>query len=410
MKVIVKPFFLLCIAFFSNTSGATDLMNISDFPDWFTEGLARETNIKKSSTLKIKELEVNSKVLGKYTLAEKSDNFWYYTIDINTASPAECYVFTDYDGPASSLHSILEHSLTSVETLNDKKLSSKSTFSLNTGIVKDSPYLSLDIMYLLGEGEQRTTGILKGLVSESNDVLRMCIHNEIGYRESFFKVFESFVDAMNSQTPTSFFEATYALLVNNIPMGYMQEIYSVDADGDIETKNRTSLLVPVDASSISRNDTSGLSWSKPDGSLINATEYTIENGNMSSQFSLQYADDAWQVEGQLQGKTITKTLEHDGWFLSGFGSYLALAELKGGDDTSANYHMWAPTADPTSALPVTLRQLNDNPEANFEVDMGPIVMQFLANKDNVFQKGTIQQGPITMKMSLLHSKGQPTLP
>jgi hypothetical protein len=41
--------------------------------------------------------------------------------------------------------------------------------------------------------------------------------------------------------------------------------------------------------------------------------------------------------------------------------------------------------------------------------MGAIVMKFLADEKGVFQKGTIAQGPILMKVELIYSQGVPSL-
>jgi hypothetical protein len=193
-------------------------------------------------------------------------------------------------------------------------------------------------------------------------------------------------------------------------MGFIQESYAKDADGDVAIENYSALMIPVDQSSVSRTDSLSISYSSPEGSLINAYEYTIENGVMASEFNLGYQDEQWQVAGQMQGKEVTASLEHDGWLLTGFGSYLVLENLRNSEEVSGDYHMWAPSADPTSALPVTLKKLEDNPEANFEIDMGMLKMKFLADDKNIFRQGTMLQGPISMNMELIHVEGEPKLP
>jgi hypothetical protein len=411
LKIITCLIFSSILSFsLSFGANAADLINIKDFPDWFQEAMTRESELKEMSNLEIKQYNVNSEVKGEFTLASDSDGVRYYTIDIGSASPIQCYVFTDFDGPANSLYSVVEYSLSSAETLNKKSLTGKSNYSLNSGVIENTPYLSLDILYNLGEGKETVSGILKGMSAQTNQSLQLCIHNEVGYRQTFFNVFESFVQAfLDNQTNPNFFEALYQLTINEVPMGYMRERYAKDADGDIGITNNSAILIPVDASSIARNDTVSTSWSRPDGSLINASEYTLKNGVKNSQFWLEDKDGVWHVKGELQGKPIQTTLEHSGWLLSGFGSYLELDILRKSEDNSDKFHMWAPSADPTSALPVVLSKLNDDTNANFEIDMGAIVMKFLADEKGVFQKGTIAQGPILMKVELIYSQGEPSL-
>jgi len=402
---------LILASFLSFTANAADLMNIKDFPEWFQDGMARESKLKKTSKLKIKQFAVNAKVKGKFKLIDESDGTWVYHIDIGSSSPAECYVFTEFDGPANSLYSVIEYGLSGVETLNNKKLSGQSNYSIDSGVIGSTPYLSLDILYNLGEGKEVVAGVLKGLSAKTGQSLQLCIHNEIGYRQTFFNVFESFVQAFSgNENNPNFFEALYRVTINEVPMGYVQESYAKDEEGDIGIVNNSALLIPVDASSVSRTDSEATSWSSPDGSIINASEYTIGNGVLNSQFSLVHQDDAWQVEGVLQGKEIKTKLEHSGWLLSGFGSYTELENLRKSENNSGEFHMWAPSADPTSALPVVLSKLSDNPNANFEIDMGALVMKFLADDKGIFRKGTIAQGPMLMKMELIYFKGDPSLP
>jgi hypothetical protein len=402
---------LLFSSTLSFTANAVDLLNVKDFPSWFQEAMVRESELKETSTLKLEQFNVDSNVKGKYKLIDDSDGTWVYNVDIGTASPVECYVFSDFDGPATSLYSVMEYALSGAETLNKKSLSGKFNYSIDSGVIDNTPYLSLDTLYNLGKGDEKVTGILKGISAQTSQGLQLCVHNEIGYRQTFFKVFESFVQAfLENEDNSNFFETLYRVTINETPMGYAQERYAKDEDGDIKILNHSAMLVPVDASSISRSDTVSTSWSAPDGSIINATEYTLENAVLTSQFTLDYQEDTWKVEGELQGKPIKTRLEHSDWLLSGFGSYLELKNLRASENMSGKYHMWVPSADPTSALPVVLSKLEGESNANFEIDMDVLVMKFLADEKGVFRHGTIAQGPILMKMELIYSKGEPTLP
>jgi len=215
--------------------------------------------------------------------------------------------------------------------------------------------------------------------------------------------------AQKSAEP-AFFKAIFQVSINGIPMGYLQEEFSLDADGDVAIINESSLIVPVDANSIARTDTVSRAWSKPDGSLINASDYSIENGVLKSQFTISLAEGAWQVDGQLQGKAINTSLEYKGELLSSYGSYTGLEQLRESDNTQSETHMWAPSADPTIALPIVLSQIENDEQANFEVDMGPMVLRFLADDKGIFRQGTIIQGPLNMNIELIYSKGEPSLP
>ncbi|WP_289029237.1 hypothetical protein [uncultured Paraglaciecola sp.] len=395
----------------SVNSHAKVLVQLEQFPKWFKDATARETTVKKTSKLKVEEFNVDGTVKGKFKLVEEGEGTWYYTVDIGTDSPVECYIFTEYDGPANSLYALIEHSLTGVEALNNKKLTGKFNYAIDSGVINSTPYLQLDTLYNLGEGNKKVAGVLKGFSAETAQSLQVCLHNEMGYNQAFFDVFESFVTAMVENEPNSaFFEPIYQLTLSGVPIGFGREVYTTDADGDVSIEKYSAFIVPVDANTVSRTDSVTTEWSRPDGSVINGNAYTVENQVMTSQYSLQSLDGKWQVEGELQGKPIKTELAYTGWLLSGFGSHLETLNLQAAEVNSAEFNMWMPDADPTSAIQIKLSKVNDNPNANLKINMGPIVMDFMANKKGVFEKGTINQGPLTMGIKLIYVQGEPTLP
>jgi hypothetical protein len=411
MKFISIIACLVLTLIFSPNLTANVLVELDQFPDWFKDSMAREQKVKKSTRVKIEKFNVDQKVKGKVKLIEEADGTWYYNIDIGTASPVECYVLTTFDGTATSFYSIMEHSLKGVETINKKSLSAKFNYAIDSGVMGSTPYLLLDILYNLGDGDAKVAGVLKGISVQTDQTLQICMHNEIGYRQTFFDTVESFIEAIvaNEKSP-EFFEPIYQFTLNGMPIGYGREKYTTDADGDINIQRDSAFIIPVDASSIARSDSVAVEWSNPDGSLINADINTIENGVLTSQFAISLENGKWLVEGQLQGKPIKSVLEYDGWLISSFGSSLETASLRKSEQQSAEFNIWIPEADPTSAMKLVISKISDNSDANLKLDMGPITMKFLADNKGIFQQGTMDQGGMKMRIKLLSVIGEPLLP
>jgi hypothetical protein len=410
MKYLITPILAILLAL-SFSAKAADLVNLDEFPGWFKELIKKDKKVRKKSKLSIEQFNVDKKVKGKFKLIDQDEGYWYYHADIGTDVPVECHVYTEFDGPANSLHSLVEHSLKGAVASYDKALAGQYNYALDTGVIGDTPYLMLETLYNLGEGAERVSGILKGLSAKTSQSLQICLHNEVGYRQAFFSVFESFITAFTENDENSeFFEPIYKFSFNDIPVGYGREQYTIDSDGDVALINDTALILPVDASSISRTDSVSTSWSSPDGSLINTTEYSIENNVLSSEFDLSYKDDAWHVDGKLQGKAVNSVLEHGNWLASGFGSYVELASLIASENESSEFHMWVSDADPTAAIKVTVNKLKDNPNGNFKIDMGPIEMTYQGDEHGIIENGYIEQAGVKMKLELMHLKGSPKLP
>jgi hypothetical protein len=410
----MKQFFttasLVLSIIFAHNLSAKVLVELDDFPDWFKDSMAREIKIEKQTQIKIDTFSVDKKVKGKVTLVEEGDGTWYYNIDIGTGSPVECYVFAEYDGTATSFYSVIEHSLTGVEAINKKSLSAKFNYAIDSGVIGSTPYLLLDTLYNLGEGTEKVAGVLKGLAAQTQQSLQICFHNEIGYQQAFFETFESIIQAFEqSEEKTEFFKPVYQITINDMPIGYGREKYTIDADGDINIEKDSAFIFPVDSSSIARSDSVSTEWSYPDGSLINATVYNLENGVLTSQFSIGFENDKWNVEGELQGKQIKSVLEYNGILISGFGSHLETAKLRQSKKESEEFNMWVPEADPTSTLKVVMSKLADDPNANLEIDMGPLLMKIMADENGVLKHGTMEQAGMIMDLKLIYASGKPSL-
>ena len=96
---IVALFFLLVSC---HTAFAKDLISAEQLPEWFAESLQDEKNVTLRSYLKIQDLGISKKVMGELEIAPVGDSAWNFVNDIGTASPLDCYVLTEFDGPATS--------------------------------------------------------------------------------------------------------------------------------------------------------------------------------------------------------------------------------------------------------------------------------------------------------------------
>lgn len=393
---------------------ATDFVPLDQLPAWFGESWKRTVNVSESTRVTVDEFNVDHDILGKVE-AEKvtsgESSWWYFSIDMGADIPVECYAFSSYDGAANSLYALVSEVINLTAQSYSMSLNGTFNFSLDTGLVNQTPYLQLDTLYSLVNEETSLIGVVKALSAESGDTLQVCLHNEIGYKESFFSVFESFTSAFEAHNPSDvFFEPIYKMNIGGMSVGYSRESYSLDSDGDVVSRVKSSYLVPVDANTVSRADDVSISWSKTDGSLINLSEYGIENSVLTSSFTLQKPEDSWIVDGQLQGKPVQQQLSHKDNILSGYGSYVETLKLLDSDNSSTTFYTWLSDADPTSAVEATLEQVTNNLNANFAMTLGPLQMYLKAEPSGVIKQINMNQGPVEFTFELMNVKGAPVKP
>lgn len=391
---------------------ATDFIDPNQLPEWFSKSLVQEKELGESRPVPFAAFGLNLMLPGKVQNHNTDDpTYWYHTIDIGTGTAIECYSFTEYDGTANSLHAIVQEGVNQSAVVNQMKLNNQFNFALDTGMIGNSPYILEDRLYILENEKNKTIGVVKGMSATTEQGLHICIHNEIGYRETFKSVFTNYLSGFqNNENKAGFFEPVYQVSFNGMPIGFSREIYTVDQDGDVEIVNDSSYLIPVSANEMASSDSVSNSWSSPDGSLINANEYAVENSTLGSNFAIQVKDDKWFVQGELQGKAVESELQYDGWLLSGFGSYIKTKALMESDAESAEYYMWSSEADPVTALKVTMTKIHDDPQVNMLVDMGPVKMRFKVAENGIIERALLEQGPLKMNLELVHVRGVPKLP
>ena len=393
---------------FCQSVSAHNFVDIKEFPDWFQQAFQRDKNVTQSSVLEIEQLGVKGQVKGTVSLAEHGDTFRYYVSDIGSDFPIECYLFSEYDGPANSLLGMSDATLDAVSEQSELPISAKFNFSLNIENIQNTPYFSVNTLYTLGQGEKALSGIIKAASVELEQGLFICIHNEMGYRQAFKDVFESFARVLEASSKNdSFFSNAYQVSLNGIPVGFFREDYSSDAEGDIQYISSSAMLFPVDQSNFAKTDSVETGWSRPDGSLINTNSYSINNHEVASNFNLSFNDGKWTADGELQQKPVNVALKHVGAIVSGYGSYVEIQALLNSDQDTATVALWSADANPTDVIQAKLTKIKDDPNANMLIEIGPISMRFLADKHGILQKGNLNVGGISLDATKLYTEGLP---
>ena len=82
------------------------------------------------------------------------------------------------------------------------------------------------------------------------------------------------------------------------------------------------------------------------------------------------------------------------------------AELLKSTNNTTEALMWMPEVDPSATTQMTLNKLIKDPDANIEINMGPMLIKTLMDNNGILKKGKMIMGPIEMNMKLLHKQGQ----
>ena len=378
------------------------------WPDWLKEAMAREHKRIKYEPLSIGPFE--TVMPGKVTDREVIDEATFYAAsDDGSGGSFECWFYNETMDMASSTVSFAEAIIdTNREAYGP--VDNRSIYHVDAGAIDGAPYLSLEWMYTVGEAPNAQVGFTKIRAAESDGAFVICSHPSAGYRASFAKSFDQMVRKLSRESgaPTPYYREVIVHNLNDLNIGITQLSMTLDADGDTRIDTSDAMLLPVSGSDLRSSDSSTVSWSTPDGYLINEVHSSVENGELVSNLSLAFTEEGtWQVAGTLSGKDFSETLDGSADPVSTLGEMLAVRSLLGdGDSTRQQLDTWIPSADPSTFLSavIELDESSDVPGAGV-VTMGPLRIAGEFEPSGSMKRGTMDFGALKLNFERVFSSG-----
>jgi hypothetical protein len=279
-------------------------------PKWLKDARAREGKIAKLAELKSKDgwfkARVPAKVVSPIELSEGS-----YSVELDMGGEASinCEVYPGGLDLANALRLTLENTLKEIET-SQGKIEVRAVDAMDAGAHGAVPFITVNWVYRVATKGGARVGALKQFVTEKGGVGVYCAHNDIGYSSTFATITKAFAESLESQAPAVnpyYIEISTASIANT-KIGVSVSTLELDADGDTKAKQMTALFLATGGGAVQSQDSNEVAWLRPDSTLINASHVEVANGDIQNDLALKAEDDAWLVEGTIQGKAIKTKL------------------------------------------------------------------------------------------------------
>lgn len=412
---MARDLFLLCLVSVGMqfwVAPVASAAEVAEQPGWFKEAMAREKKVRRTSKLKLPNDILSGRMPGKFEdKPVKADGSWYFSSNIGTEAPFECAFFEEPLDVAYATdllaNNVIESMTEAVGPLQAKEL-----VAASVDHVEGLPVLSLEWIYSVGPEDSAQVGLAKVRSTPIGDTTLLCSHNELGYRSTFERAFETLVASAKGVEPEpAYYEALYIQSVNDQPIGFVQTTFKQDADGDTQAVVVDASLIPVDSQTLSTSDSTSVDYSTPQGELINALSSSSENGELVVNLELrpveaEGAEQRWSVTGEFQGKPLDMTIDSAVAPISELGNVLATADLQRSTDrNSVTMTAWLPDVDPTSFLPVDLT-LNESDRSKGQMEMSGIDMQMTLDRSGNVVDGVGDMGPARFAMKRVWERGQ----
>lgn len=386
-------------------------LSMDGFPPWLVEGMARETRRTGNGKVKLPFRHFETRLAGRNISDPQAIEIGYYvTSDIKAEAPLECWVVTATIDPAAMARNLANLSIDQLSRAFGA-LQQTSVYYIDAGVIGDYPYLAYESLYSMGEAPDTRIGFIKVRIASKDGVHFVCAHNEIGYRETFARGFETFVleASFDVQDTETYRRDISRMSIGGQATGYMISTYGIDEDGDTVTTVQTAALAAFDGSSVTAEDSFDIGFWTPDGELISRRVVSAADGELAMNLDIvNRGDGSYAVSGSFQGKDIEHVIESAVAPMSPleqtFEVQRMLADPERGPLVA---RIWEPSVDPTAFI-----------EASFAFDparrderigrtvAGPLEMVTQVDEDGMAITGSMDVGPVSIDVQRLVAIGE----
>ena len=398
---------VLCALLLGTSAVYADGVSMDGWPAWARDSMQAEMKRMKNRTVVTPDDAIRSKLPGKPATPQPMEDGWYFSSDIKAESPLECYLFTSSRDLATLTDVMAEANIEAVAGSHDR-VSNRQVFHTEAGEVAGMPYLALEWLYTVERDSEVLVGFTKVRAATKGERAYVCSHNYLGYRATLAKAFATFVENATPADagPAPFYEEIARLDMNGMGTGVTYASYRRDDDGGIRMDMVESSLMPVDAATVASSDAYTISFSRPDGELINAYDVSVENGEIASNMELnRNAEGNWTSSGTLQGKELAYEIDGAMQPASEWRQLTLARNLFAGDATSVNALVWIPGIDPTQFLEATMTRDDAEVERQAIMTLGPLSYAGRFDASGNLASADMTVGPVTINVERVWSRG-----
>ncbi len=332
-------------------------------------------------------------------------------LDIGGDQPAFCEIMPDGFDMADMLRRNLEFTMGQVAEAQGKVELRMLEF-IDAGVFGNVPYLQTQWVYRVNDGTAPRVGGFKQISMEKNDKGIYCAHVDLGYTKTFAAIARAFADTFETttDTPAPYYEEIAIATMSGKKIGVALTTLERDKDGDTKAVETTAMLVPTPDGTLHSQDSVHLQWIRPDASLINATHFIGKDGELTTSLTLNVVEDAWVVDGDLDGKKFNEKLETDAqpgtWvaLAKGLRKLLATDNPIGAEHTMATW----PASDPGKFTDAKTKVTSKIGTTQFKAQATAGDMNATITIDK--ESGTVdvaemKMGPLDVKIERVYLKG-----
>jgi hypothetical protein len=282
----------------------------ADEPKWLKDARARESKSLKPAVLQSKDGWFKARVPGKLVnTVEKVEGSYSVELDIGSDARVYCEVFPEGIDLGNALRLTLNNAVKDIEATQGK-IEFRGLEQADAGSYGPVPYIQLTWLYRVTAPDGARLGAFKQYVMEKGAHGVYCSHNDLGFTRTFNAITRGFAETLETQqpAPVPYYVEIATASMSGVKIGVVATTLERDSDGDTRARQLTSMLIATEDGAVQSQDSTHINWVRPDGSLINAVNTDVANGELENNLGLKLNEGSWVVEGEIQGKAVKAKL------------------------------------------------------------------------------------------------------
>lgn len=221
------------------------------------------------------------------------------TVAIGATDPLRCIVFNDIVDPANALRRVFENVRQGMARIVVE--------ALDAGFVGESPYIEGRFVYVT-RGANAGFGMLKARIALVGERSVLCMHDEVGYVETFHRAMEPIMQS-GSTGPGG---ANYIMSLGATNLGFMAVRFR-EENGEIIETTINGALVARSESELTASDSVVIERYSRDGVLRKMTRANDENGTATERdWERDGTSNRYRFEGTHLGRPLQGVLTANG--------------------------------------------------------------------------------------------------
>ena len=296
----------LLIVACTTTEKTVDPNQTEKFNREIKEKMARETEVSlpQSATAEDQFFSVTALGAGKIEISPSKESYYYLSWSIGTQIPIECYLYKERTDVANSVRNMTEALTRESEV--------KQLVDLKAGVVNNRPYLMTNHFFIGQFNEKKVVTSIKIASASLTEHAFSCIHSELGYGDTFEKVFRSALEGLKILYPFSnngpvVHNEVALVTINDHTFGFTQDLVFKNEDRFIHYAYDT-LVTPKEQGLLNYQDTVHVAASRKDGVVEKSSHAKVVNGELAFQIVVEKQEKFdYAVKGKLKGEFFEKS-------------------------------------------------------------------------------------------------------